>query len=85
MKSITTKRLIIFVCTLAPMTLLMMALWAPKSGIPSPAHVQAASQKLTGPCRVAGPGCKIAGNLHRVDPIVIHDILTTAISIAERF
>jgi hypothetical protein len=67
------------------MTLLMMALWAPKSGIPSPAHVQAVGQKLTGPCRVAGPGCKIAGNLHRVDPIVIHDILTTAISIAERF
>jgi len=84
MKTVNPERLIALVSGFVPMTLLIVGLSAPNSGVPRSAHSQLVGQGLTRPVRVAGPGCTMDMNprLH-IEPL-IHDMITTAVSIADR-
>jgi hypothetical protein len=84
MKSIGPKRVIIFVSTLVPLVLLILALRAPGVWLSPPANIQGVGKQLAGPCSVASPECKTGVKPLHQDPLIIHDIVTTAVSIADR-
>jgi hypothetical protein len=84
MKSVSPKFVIALVSAVAPMTVLILTLSAPWSDTHGRAHGQAAGQVLMSPCRVAGRGFKMESKPRPLDHVFIHDMMTTAISIADR-
>lgn len=84
MKAVIRMRVVALVSAVVPMTMLILALSAPRSGAPGRAHCQAVDQRLASPYRVAGPGCKIEMKPRPPTFPLIHGMMTTAVSIADR-
>jgi hypothetical protein len=82
MKSLSPEGVIALVSAVVPLTLLILGLSVPKSGVPRSAHSQAVGQVLTRPCRVGGPGCTMEMKPGPHGHLVLHDLMPTAISIA---
>ena len=84
MKSVSPKHVIALISATVPMTVLILALSPLRSGANLPAQSQAAGKVLTAPCRVASARCKI--EMKRQPPIypMIHDIMRTAVWVADR-
>ena len=84
MKSVSPERVIALVSVIVPMTLLILGLSAPKSEVPGSAHSQVVSQALKRPGRVAALGCTMDMNSRPHLQPLIHDMISTAVSIADR-
>ncbi len=84
MKSVSPERVIALVSIAVPMTLLMLGLSAPKYGGPRSAHSQVVSQVLKRSGRVAGRGCTMDMNSRPHFQTLIHEMISTAVSIADR-
>jgi hypothetical protein len=84
MKAVTRNRVIALVSTVVPMTMLILALSAPQSGASGGACCQEVDQGLASPRRMAGTEGKIEMKLRPHTFPLIHDMMTTAVSIAGR-
>lgn len=84
MKSVSPERVIALINVIVPMAVLILGLSAPKPGVPGSAHSEIVSQVLKRPRRVAGPGCTMNMNSRPHLQPLIHDMISSAISIVDR-
>jgi len=78
------KRLVIFIIAVVPAIILIPAMIASGSSSPGRSQRHAAGQVITRHCGNAGSGCDIAMEPRLHAPPLIHHLLTSAISIADR-
>ena len=83
MKSVNPERVIALASVVVPMTLLILGLSAPKPEVLGSPHSEVVSHMLKRP-HEAGPGCTINLNSRPHLQPLIHDMISTAVSIADR-
>lgn len=85
MKSkVSPRRVVIFIGAVVPTTILILGLNAPGSSATGKVHTQAVHQVITSHCRIAGSACNIGMKPRLLDNPLVHDLMTSAISIADR-
>jgi hypothetical protein len=83
MNSVSPKHVIALIGAMASVTMLILGLSAPDSRIPGNEHIQAVHAVSTSHCRIASYGnTTMRPGLY--DNPLIHDLMTSAVSIADR-
>jgi hypothetical protein len=85
MKSkVSSKGAIALVSAVVAMAMLILGLSAPGLGAHGNVHIQAVRQVRTSACRIDDPGWDVGMKPHPLDSPLIHEVITSAISIADR-